>query len=176
MARLKITLNSIDDIQKLRDNIPVLQLQLISFQSTVIRNFAETIILNAIKQKMASAGFSDKIIRGTEVAEIDIMNPKKVRIHFRSEYFSDTGFDVALAREKGTKGGKKFRVEPDTKKALHGHEKWPYFSKGHDVTGMSPLKIIETTVKELGPQLQAEYEKQLEQWIRGNMKGLDVST
>ena len=97
-----ILLRTIDDIKRFRTKITGLKIQLFIFQAFTLRKFAELIILDTIHQNMRSAGFSQNIIDGTILDNIELIGRTKVRLFFRSEYFTQTGFDVALAREEGT--------------------------------------------------------------------------
>ena len=96
-----ILLRTIEDIKQFRQKITGLKIQLFTFQSTTIRKFANIIIVDTIHQKMRDAGFSEKIIDGTFLDNIELLGRTKVRLFFRSIYFTATGFDVALAREEG---------------------------------------------------------------------------
>lgn len=173
--KLQLKFETIGDIQRFRSNLVSIKIQIIEFQATLTREIGEQII-QRIHQKMRSAGFSEKIIEGTTLDNIEILSSKKVRLFFRSEYFAKTGFDVALAREEGTDDhfieplstGSPFVEKPE---ALHGGQKWPYFSKGHMVSGMLPLFIVRNTVKEMTPHLQDEYNRQFTNWLANNLGG-----
>lgn len=168
-----ILLRTIDDIKRFRTKITGLKIQLFTFQSTTLRKFAEIIILDRIHQNMRSAGFSEKIIEGTILDNIELIGRTKARLFFRSEYFTKTGFDVALAREEGTE---RHFIEPKNVKALHGGAKWPYFSKGHWVDGMVALFIVSQTVKQMTAPLQDEFNRQQEEWYQKNLGGIAVAS
>ena len=120
-----IRLRTIDDIKRFRQKITGLKIQLFQFQSTTIRNLGNLIIVDKIHQNMKDAGFDEKIINGTFLDNIELVGRNKVRLFFRSEYFSETGFDVALAREEGTK---RHFIKPKNVKALHFYFKLPNFA------------------------------------------------
>lgn len=176
-----ILLRTIEDIKRFRQKITGLKIQLFTFQSTTIRKLANIIIVDMIHQNMRAAGFSEKIIEGTFLDNIELLGRKKVRLFFRSEYFTETGFDVALAREEGTD---RHFIEPlriknntdDGPKALHGGAKWPYFSKGHWVDGMLALFIVSNTVKQMTAPLQDEYNRQQDIWYKQNLGDIAIAS
>ena len=172
-----ILIKSIDDIKRFRMKITGLKLQLFAFQSITLRKSANIIIVDKIHQNMRDADFDEKIIEGTFLDNIELVGRNKARLFFRSEYFSSTGFDVAVAREEGTD---RHLIKPkDPKngpKALHGGEKWPFFSKGHFVDGILALFIISQTVKQMTEPLQDEYNRQLNMWYEKNLEGIAVAS
>jgi len=173
----QIQLRTVEDIKRFQTKINGLKIQLFEFQAATLREYANVIILEKIHEKMRNAGFSEKIIDGTILDNIELIGRKKARLYFRSEYFSKTNFDVALAREEGTD---RHFIEPlsassgfDKKPtALHGGSKWPYFSRGHWVEGILALEIVATTVKEMTISLQDEYNRQQNIWISKNLEGI----
>lgn len=175
---LQVTFETIEDIKRFRNNLQILKLQLLQFQAVTTRKLGVTITLHTIHAKMRAAGFSQKIIDGTILDEIDILGPKKVRYHFRSVYFSSTGFDVAVGREEGTKT---HFIEPlsnlspfiDKPEALHFDE--TKFSKGHEVSGIVALFIVANTVRETAENVRDEYRRQLLNWYVANLGGVAVA-
>lgn len=117
---------------------------------------------------MREAAFDEKIIEGTYLDNIELLGRTKARLFFRSEYYSETGFDVALAREEGTE---RHFIKPDKKKALHGGAEWPFFSKGHWVDGMLALFIVSQTVTQMTPILQDEFNRQQNIWYEKKLGG-----
>lgn len=176
-----IIIKSIDDIQRFRQKITGLKIQLFQFQSTTIRNLANIIVVDKIHKNMRDAGFDEKIIEGTFLDNIELRGRRKIRLFFRSEYFSETGFDVALAREEGTE---RHFIEPlsigspfiDKPEALHGGKNWPFFSKGHFVDGMLALFIVSQTVKQMAAPLQDEFNRQQSIWYEKNLEGIAVAS
>lgn len=169
---VKLKINSVEDIKELRRRIQYLKFELVKFQAITVRELANQIILDTIQKKMRQANFSEKIVINTEVSNIEIKGSYAI-IHFTSTYFSETGFDVALAREKGTKT---HMVKPAVKQAL----RWVQlgivkFSKGHKVTGMKALRIIGTTLDELTPVLQQMYDNKLQHWVAKNLEGVQIA-
>lgn len=166
---LTVTFETIEDIKDFRRSLQVLKLQILQFQATVVREIANEITIFVIHAKMRAAGFSEKIIDGTILDNIEIIGNKKIRFHIRSEYFSSTGFDVALGREEGTDD---HFIKPVVKEALHGGSDWPFFSKGHEVSGIMAFFIVRDTVKETAPRVQEQYRRDLLQWYVANLGGI----
>lgn len=169
----QVTLHNRQEIATFRKNIANLRLTLVEFQANLIHRLINHDLLPAIKIRMEHAGFSQKIINGTFLDDIQFLGPKKIRIVIKSELFGEQGFDIALAREEGTKDHK---IKPKGKDnggadALHGGDKWPYFSKGHWVSGFPRLEIIKNTVKEFTPHIQDQYSRELREFLSKSTGG-----
>jgi len=148
------------------------------FIKTKITELANKIIVDAIIEKMKANDVHEKIWMNTIVQRVILENDRIViRIH--SEYFADNGFDVALAREKGTedhfiapKGrGDQFTMSPEFKKRFGGAYALSWiqngkrrFSMGHKVSGLPSLYIIEKTVEEKEIELQTRFNEELRKW------------
>ena len=118
---------------------------------------ANKVIVDDIVQQMKDANFSHKIWKGTFLSDKVSFDKEKGIIHLkvRSIYETDSGFDVALAREHGTK---RHFIAPRVKLALS----WitlgiRLFSKGHYVSGIKSLYIIRDTVERKKAQCQREF-------------------
>lgn len=167
-----ILLKTIDDIKLFRQKITGLKLQLFTFQSFTLRKFANIIIVDKIHQNMMDAGFSEKIIDGTFLDNIELVGRNKARLFFRSIYFTVTGFDVALAREEGT----------DKHKVVTGEGKTLpiptsgglIFRKSANPDGILALFIVSQTVKLMTEPLQDEYNRQLNMWYQKNLEGIAI--
>ena len=169
-----IQLYTIEDIKKFRTKIMGLKIQLFQFQSATLRKFADIIITEKIHQNMRDAGFSEKIIEGTYLDNIEIKGTKKVRLFFRSIYFSETGFDVALGREEGTDdhdviaGEGKVLPIPTSSGII--------FRKSAHPDGILALYIVRNTVKQMKEPLQDEYNRQQDMWYKKNLEGIAVAS
>ena len=60
---LKVTFESIEDIKDFRTSLQILKLQILQFQSTVVRQIANEITIFVIHSKMRAAGFLPKLNR-----------------------------------------------------------------------------------------------------------------
>lgn len=90
---------------------------------------------------MRKKRFSQKIIDSTYVESVDVTTGE---ITITSDYESEDGFDVSLAREEGTAHHK---IIPKNKKFLSWIDNGiRRFSAGHTVKGIPAEKIIEKTI------------------------------
>ncbi len=111
-------------------------------------------MLLPIHKAMRSFNYSEKIIKGTTIENINISDQGYVQFDIISDYKSESGFDVAKAREKGTK---RHFIKP---LALGGVLRWIVggfvagFSKGHWVKGITRSNIIAKTVETTFPIAQ----------------------
>jgi len=114
----------------------------------------EEIILGRIHEKMRELKFSPKIINATRLEFVRIDTDGFIDLKIVSDYESDTGFDVSLAREKGTT---RHFIAPIVAKALS----WIVggfiraFSGGHWVSGITKSNVIEKMTEETMPIVQA---------------------
>lgn len=169
-----ILLRTIEDIKRFRQKITGLKLQLFTFQSFTLRKFANIIIVDKIHQNMRNAGFSEKIIEGTFLDNIELLGKNKARLFFRSEYFAETGFDVALAREEGTE---KHKVIAGPGKVLAiPTSNGIIFRKSAHPDGILALFIVENTVNQMTAALQDEYNRQQNIWYKQNLEGISVAS
>jgi len=131
-----------------------------------IKNRAEylvnKIIIDPIIEEMKRENFSEKIWKNTYVKNV-IVTQDHIKISIISEYFSETGFDVAIAREVGTRD---HWIRPRTKMLLS----WisggiRLFSKGHIVSGIKSLHIIENTIRDNKEELKREFNAEYIKWI-----------
>lgn len=179
MTKLELVIRNSNDVKNLRRRIDGLKLQLLEFQAITIRKQANVIIVDTIHKRMREANFSEKIVVNTILSNIEFISKTKIRLHFISTLFTDTGFDIALAREKGTKAHDVYpkkptldRPNPSLKLIING--KVSFYKHTHP-SGIKALHIIEKTIKELGDTLQKKYNQDLAHWISGNLKGVDIN-
>lgn len=171
--KLQVKFETIEDIKKFRSNLQTIKLQLLEFQATTIRKLGDGII-QRIHVKMKAAGFSQKIIDGTFLDNIEIMGTKRVRLFFRSIYFTSAGFDVALAREEGTK---KHKVVAGEGKVLPiPTSNGIIFRKSANPDGILALFIVRNTVREMKESFQDEYNRQLVNWYASNLGGKVIAS
>jgi len=103
---------------------------------------------------MTLYNFSKKIINAVRIVNLNIsLNTGEITFDVISDYKDkDTGFDVAKAREEGTK---KHKVEPDKKNFLSWKVRGVrFFSKGHWVRGIVESRIIKNTMNQNMPHVQ----------------------
>lgn len=158
---------TIDDIKRFRINLQTLKMQKIQFQDLTLNKLATNLVLHTIHQKMKSSGFSDKIIKNTIVVGVKIKSKNKATIHFKSELFADTGYDIALGREEGT----------DTHRIVSGEGKTIpiptnnglIFRKFSNPSGIIALHIIRNTLQEMKEPFQDSYNRLLNEWYAANL-------
>lgn len=129
---------------------------------------ANQLILDEIQNKMRQEKFSKKIIDKTYIKSVKFIDNTTLRINIISDFVSESGFKVSLARELGTDNNKpnhKHFIKPKTKLALSWIAQGiRLFSKGHYVTGLKSLHIIQNTINEQTPTLTKMLQKDLTDW------------
>lgn len=141
----RIVISTLAELKSFRNKIRSLRGSISRTSMINIERAADEAILTDIHRAMEMKNFSKKIIDATNVGDIQLTQ-NSLKVHFISDYVSDDGFDVSNAREEGTTDhmirpiNKKYLswVDPNTGKRR--------FSKGHVVSGMERLLIIERTI------------------------------
>lgn len=141
----KIVISTLAELKSFRNKIRSLRGSISRTSIINIERAADESVLTDIHREMEQRNFSKKIIDATSVGEIQLTQ-NSLKVHFISDYVSDDGFDVSKAREEGTTDhmirpiNKKYLtwIDPDSGKRL--------FSKGHVVSGMDRLLIIERVI------------------------------
>jgi hypothetical protein len=158
MARIEI--KSIQELKAFQQKIKVLIAAFPFVQNKAIIEVAKNDILEQMKKKMQLSDFSQKIIDATFVGPI-ITTPGKIQVHYISNYEADNGFDVSVGREEGTKD---HFIRPKKKGGSlrwQGDDGVVHFSKGHEVSGIERLLIIERTIQENQSQVTTLYGESL---------------
>jgi len=146
------TISSTQDVMKLLFNATRFEMQYPRFIEQVTRQIIDEEILNPIKTAMRSFGYSEKIIDGTTIDNLFVDDNGFIQFDVTSDYKSELGFDVAKAREEGTK---RHFIKPIAKAVLS----WVannvrLFSKGHWVKGFTKSNIIKKTIEAQFPIAQ----------------------
>ena len=94
---------SSQDANKLLFNLVRFEQQSPRFIEATVLRLAQEEILLPIKAKMKSNHYSQKIIDGTTIENIFVDGSGFVQFDIISEYDTEEGFDVATAREDGTR-------------------------------------------------------------------------
>lgn len=158
------------ELELAQQKIRTLRMQHSGFTKNLVTRIAKDDVLALIHKRMREANFSPKIIEGTTVSKVTIF-PRHFRIFFKSEYFAESGFDVALAREHGTRDHELPKVEDRTYAWDIGGGKIA-FSKGHKVKGLPALLIIFNTLAEQEQKMNEKYKAEFKKWIELNMAGI----
>lgn len=146
-------ISSQQDVMKLVFNLTRFEMQYTRFIEGVTRQIIDQEILQPIKSAMKVFGYSQKIIDGTTMENLLVDDGGFIQFDIVSDYTSESGFDVAKAREEGTK---RHFIKPINVKALvwivGGFIK--AFSKGHWVKGITKSNIIKKTIQTRFPIAQ----------------------
>lgn len=150
---VKIIIRTTSDLRNLAKKFEALSRTIPTIQKFAVEKAADEAVLTEIHREMEAQGISKKIIETTYVGEIEIIDGVVVRVHIISDYVAeDVGygeFDVGEAREEGTddhkimplpgnKTGKLWWIDPKTGNLRN--------SRGHWVSGLPRLLIVETTI------------------------------
>ena len=154
----RIVVRNVQDLTILQTKLNLLAKSLPNLQKVALEKTAAAKILQEIKQRMRANNFSPKIIDGTEVGPIDIIGGNKAQIHFISEYESESGFDVANAREEGTDDHIIRPKRPDGALRIPLDNGEVIFRKSARVSGIERLLIIERTIKQRAQQAVTDYQ------------------
>ena len=138
-------ISSQDDVMKLLFNVTRFEMQYFRFIEQTAKQIVDEEILQPIKTEMKKFGYSQKIIDDTTIQNLFVDDNGFVQFDVVSDCKSESGFDVAKAREKGTK---RHFIKPIAKLALS----WVVrnlrlFSKGHWVKGITKSNIIKKTTE-----------------------------
>lgn len=138
-------ISSQQDVMKLLFNLTRFEMQYTRFIEESARQIIDEEILQPIKIAMKSFDYSEKIINGTSIENFFVDGNGFVQFDVVSDYNTELGFDVAKAREEGTKD---HFIAPVVKAVLS----WVVggvrlFSKGHWVKGFTKSNIIKKTTE-----------------------------
>ena len=136
------------------------------FIKTKATELANKLIIDPIIEEMKQNNVSRKIYEQVIVEDV-ILNDGLILIKIHCEYFSEEGFDVAVAREYGTED---HMIRPkgkenggaDSLSWIQGGMR--RFSKGHMVSGLPRLNIIERRVEEGEYELQQAINEEYRKW------------
>ncbi len=139
-------ISSQQDVMRLLFNVTRFEMQYPRFIEESARQIIDQEILQPIKIAMRSFGYSEKIIDGTFIDNLFVDGNGFIQFDVVSDYKSELGFDVAKAREEGTK---RHFIKPVVAAVLSwivgGFVK--AFSKGHWVKGFTKSNIIKKTTE-----------------------------
>ena len=139
-----------------------------NFMKTKATELANKLIVDPIIEEMKQNNVSRKIYE-TVVVKDTILDETTgtILIKIHCEYFSEDGFDVAVAREYGTED---HMIRPKGK-ANGGADVLSWiqgglrrFSGGHMVSGLPRLNIIERRVEEGEYELQQAMNEEYRKW------------
>ena len=151
----------VDVFQQQKNNIAHLKGNMNDVLLRSAERWVNVLIVDEITERMRENNFSQKIWMSTKVISSRIERDQII-VTIQNYYFSDSGFDVAIAREFGTKD---HWIRPRFKQLLSWiQEGRRLFSKGHIVSGIKSLHIIRDVVKEQMPKVQKRIEEDVYNW------------
>lgn len=160
---------SAQDANQLLFNLVRFEQQLPRFIEDVVQRLAEEEILNPIKTKMKQKNYSQKIIDGTTIENIIVDGSGFVQFDVISEYNTEEGFDVATAREEGTRD---HTIRPRDPKGVLRFILGGFvvgWSKGHLVKGIKASHIVRDTVKSRFPIFQQKLTEEIIQFYNSRV-------
>lgn len=133
------------------------------FLKTKTTELVNKLIVDPIVEEMRRNEVSRKIYENVVVNKVKVNNDG-IYINIHSEYFAESGFDVALAREKGTED---HWIRPTESKdgKLHWLQNGVWASSGgHIVSGLPKLNIIELMIEKGEYELQTKLNEEFKKW------------
>ena len=145
------------------------QVQYPRFLREQAKKIADDVILKPLHSRMKSFGYSEKIINGTTIENFSIGRNGTMSFDVVSDYDSESGFDVAKAREEGTIDHDLPKIEGRTYSWIAGGF-IRAFSKGHRVKGFTATNVVKKTVQEKISEAQARLNEATDLFIARSMK------
>lgn len=134
------------------------------FLKSKVTELANKHIVDPIVESMRQHNVHRKIYESVVVDEVTISS-SGIKIRIKSEFFSEDGFDVALAREKGTEDHMIRPKDPAHPLSwIQGGVR--RYSAGHKVSGLPNLNLIERGVEKGEYELQQALNREVEIWRR----------
>lgn len=156
-----IKIRNVKELKQFVNKLLALSRTLPLIQKRALERTADEALLGDIHREMETKGISKKIIETTYVGPIEITQGKVVAIHIISDYVADNGFEVGTAREEGTQD----HFIPRKKKILSWIDsrsgRRVFDPKGHMVSGLPRLLIIERTIAKNKQKVQDSYENNI---------------
>jgi len=152
---------SVSEAQAYKNKIANIRNNLDSIVLRSAERWVNELIIDKITDKMREHGFSQKIWMNTHIISSRIERDQVI-VKIQNYYFSETGFDVAVAREYGTKS---HWIRPKFKEVLSWiKEGKRLFSRGHIVSGLKSLLIIKNTIREQMPEVQGKIDQDVKEF------------
>ena len=125
------------------------------------------VIIDEIHRRQEALGFSKKIIQRTYLGPVNI-DETVLSYTIISDYTSDDGFDVAAARELGTR---RHWIAPVKAKALSWIQNGVRrFSLGHFVSGINRSNVIKNTREEFESVVQERMDAETDKFYLSIME------
>jgi len=162
-------ITKISDTDKLEFNLSQVELFRNDHARQTLTTLVNQTMIDEMHSQMRNANYSSKIIEKTLLERIDFLPNGEAEIHIKSDFISESGFDVSEAREKGTKRHK-IELKGGTSPVgppfalsffINGQR---VFSKGHFVKGIKASHIIENIIQQNTRTIQSEFERIENMW------------
>ena len=163
-------ITKLSDLDKLEFNLTQLELFRNDHGRDTLTTLVNGLMIDEIQYRMRGFGYSRKIIERTFLERIEFLPTGEAEIHIKSDYFSESGFSVSDAREKGTV---RHKIEPKSKDGgvlsffINGQR---VYSKGHFVEGIAASHIIENTIQQNTSKVQLEFQRIESQWVSQSLE------
>jgi len=168
---LSSRVTSTEDVNRLLFNLVRFEQQAPRFIEDAVKRIADEEILTPIKAKMKQKNYSQKIIDGTTIENIVVDGSGFVQLDVISEYDTEKGFDVATAREEGTKA---HIIRP---RNANGVLRWltktgeTIFRKFARNPGIKGSHIVRDTVKSTFPTFQQKLTDEIVEFYNRTVTG-----
>lgn len=147
------------------------------FMKTKATEIVNKYLVDPIVEEMRAKGVSRKIWENVEIGNV-VVTDDGIYVRIHNEYFAESGFDVAVAREEGTERhfiqplryAQQFAsVDPNVVSNLPKALSWiqggkRFFSKGHWVSGLPRLNIIASMIESKEYELQQKLNDAYRTW------------
>jgi len=158
---VKIVIRTISELKAFNQKLRAVSANISTLQKKALERAADEAVLTSIHTDMESNQFSKKIIDKTFVGPIE-QTPNGAKIHFISDFVSDSGFDVSSGREEGTRDHDVFPKNPNGwLKYIDQNTGKTVFRKHTHPSGIKRLLIIETNIDKNEQAFKDSYEKQI---------------
>jgi len=161
----RIVIRNIAQLKAFNKKLKTVSTILPALQTTALENASADIVLNDIHRDMRANRFSNKIIDATFVGNIE-SSKNGAKIHFISDYESDSGFDVSEGREEGTQDNVTRRPRnPNGALRIPLPNGKVIFRKSSTPKGIERLLIIENNIRRNKKLFQEKYGEQISSTI-----------
>jgi len=168
-------ITKLSDVEKLEFNLSQIELFRNDHGKQTLTTLVNQHIIDKIHNSMRALNYSPKIIERTFLDRIEFLQNGEANIHIKSDFITESGFDISEAREKGTKrhkielkGGTNSTGPPFALSFLINGQR--IFSKGHFVNGIVASHIIENTIQQNTALVQSEFQRIENLWIEQSLE------
>lgn len=165
-----IIIKTEQDVQELDSKLAQVQLQYLPFVVSTLTTLINVYIVDPIHDTMRAANVSQKVIERTYLDVHAEANSETITFSIKSDYLSDTGFDVARMIEYGRRA---YLVVPKFKLFLSWISKKTgkrILAKQSHIPEKPALKAIFNAIVMGQPKVQKELNKRTKTWLSEILK------